>query len=347
MLWIGAIHAGGCEPVLDQSHGGGFPIARFSRVQTVGIDEMHAQFSRLVRPHDVNLTDRRADFISEIRYAALSRTVLSSTLVGASMKVKARPDSEAYLVFGAVNTPINITIGARRTVIPHGAVDVVPPDTPFELDIPHANVGSLMLEIEQSYLEAMLAEETGQEVSRPLRFAEASPRYGPSERSFLAVLEFAKDELASGVSRCGRQTYMHHLEELMVSALLHTLPHNYSQRLRDRGEIAEPRYVRRAGDYMHAHAAEDLNLKSIASLVAVSPRTLVRGFRKYRDCSPAIYLRNVRLDRCRRDLLDACPEDVSVTAIATKWGFSNMGRFARFYRMRYGENPIDTLKRIP
>ena len=35
----------------------------------------------------------------------------------------------------------------------------------------------------------------------------------------------------------------------------------------------------------------------------------------------------------------------SVTELATRWGFFQLGRFATEYRKRYGECPGDTLRR--
>jgi TolB-like protein len=56
------------------------------------------------------------------------------------------------------------------------------------------------------------------------------------------------------------------------------------------------------------------------------------------------FLRNLRLERARRDLLRA-PASASVTEIATRHGFDHLGRFAARYVERYGEPPSATLRR--
>ena len=56
------------------------------------------------------------------------------------------------------------------------------------------------------------------------------------------------------------------------------------------------------------------------------------------------YLRQVRLDRAHDDLTQA---HGSVADIAYHWGFTNLGRFARAYRDRFGEFPAATLDRPP
>jgi transcriptional regulator GlxA family with amidase domain len=55
---------------------------------------------------------------------------------------------------------------------------------------------------------------------------------------------------------------------------------------------------------------------------------------------PIRYLRQVRLDRARENLAQA---HGSVADIAYNWGFTNLSRFARTYRDRFGEFPAATL----
>ncbi|WP_415858950.1 helix-turn-helix domain-containing protein [Agromyces laixinhei] len=39
------------------------------------------------------------------------------------------------------------------------------------------------------------------------------------------------------------------------------------------------------------------------------------------------------------------PNEGSVSEIARRWGFVNLGRFAAAYRREFGENPSETLRR--
>jgi AraC-like DNA-binding protein len=73
----------------------------------------------------------------------------------------------------------------------------------------------------------------------------------------------------------------------------------------------------------------------------VSGRTLYSGFQKFRGTSP---MRGVRMERARHDLQDP-DQPRSVTEVATRWGFFQLGRFAAEYCKRYGEYPATTLRR--
>jgi transcriptional regulator GlxA family with amidase domain len=58
--------------------------------------------------------------------------------------------------------------------------------------------------------------------------------------------------------------------------------------------------------------------------------------------TPMTYLRRVRLERARQDLQE---NSGSVSDIANRWGFSNLGRFSHAYREQFGETPSATLRK--
>jgi AraC-like DNA-binding protein len=104
-----------------------------------------------------------------------------------------------------------------------------------------------------------------------------------------------------------------------------------------------PRGVLRAARFIDAHLEEPLSIGAVAAAAGVSGRTLHQHFRD-RGLSPMRYVRERRFSEVRRDLLLGDPRD-SVTIIATRWGFSHLGRFAVEYRKRFGESPSQTLRR--
>jgi len=85
-------------------------------------------------------------------------------------------------------------------------------------------------------------------------------------------------------------------------------------------------------------------LPDLAEMYGVAPRTLQKHFRLFLGCTPRMFLQQQRFDRARRDLLGNC-EQASVTEIATRCGFTHLGRFATGYHRRYGESPSTTLRR--
>jgi transcriptional regulator GlxA family with amidase domain len=57
------------------------------------------------------------------------------------------------------------------------------------------------------------------------------------------------------------------------------------------------------------------------------------------------YLRGVRLRRVHEELQTAHPHATTVRAVASRFGFLHMSRFAAAYRDAFGEPPSHTLNR--
>jgi AraC-like DNA-binding protein len=132
----------------------------------------------------------------------------------------------------------------------------------------------------------------------------------------------------------------------LVTALLHTFPNSYLERLR--APAAEPRPgsggVRRAVAFIEGHLSEPIGLAEIAAAARMSPRGLQAAFRREKGTTPLGHLRAVRLEAAHADLVTADPASgVSVAVVAARWGFPHPGRFAAAYRDRYGRAPSATL----
>ena len=107
-----------------------------------------------------------------------------------------------------------------------------------------------------------------------------------------------------------------------------------------------PAPVRSAVAFLNAHAAEPISLSELAGAVQLSPRALQAAFRKHLGTTPLGYLRALRMARAHADLQSARPGDgETVSMVANRWGFSQLSRFARDYKERYGVSPRETLHR--
>ena len=96
-------------------------------------------------------------------------------------------------------------------------------------------------------------------------------------------------------------------------------------------------------DLIRHDFARTLTVDELASASGLARRTLQAYFRRFIGAGPLEFLRLTRLAEARRQLLRAEP-GASVTGVAIACGFSHLGRFARYYRDRYGETPSATLE---
>src|SRR5215212_3621120 len=67
--------------------------------------------------------------------------------------------------------------------------------------------------------------------------------------------------------------------------------------------------------------------------------TLLRAFQAIHATTPHRYLLALRLDEVRRTLMSPQTQFETVTQVATRFGFHELGRFASQYRLRFDESP--------
>lgn len=103
-----------------------------------------------------------------------------------------------------------------------------------------------------------------------------------------------------------------------------------------------PASLRRATDFIHAHAAEPLALADVADAACVSVSCLLRQFKLHVGMTPHAFIQAARLDRARQDLKKA--PNSRVRDVALRWGFQNASKFSQAYQRRFGELPRETLR---
>ena len=86
---------------------------------------------------------------------------------------------------------------------------------------------------------------------------------------------------------------------------------------------------------------------NICATVGVSERTLRAHCQELLGVRPMLYVRLRRMRMARAALLRADPAVTTVTRVAARFGFSELGRFSVEYRKMFGEPPSTTLQRPP
>jgi transcriptional regulator GlxA family with amidase domain len=131
----------------------------------------------------------------------------------------------------------------------------------------------------------------------------------------------------------------------VIRGLLMATDHPYRAALAGEAIEPPPRAIRAAIDRIEMEPHRPWTVSSLAARSHVSVRSLQLGFRTHVGTTPMEYLREVRMRRARRDLQHFDPSSHTVSSIASRWGFSNAGRFSAAYTDRFGETPTVTLRR--
>lgn len=182
---------------------------------------------------------------------------------------------------------------------------------------------------------------------RAPRFALAHSRDVPAVAAWWqAVLDLTRN-----LDRFGDEWLRHPaayvaMEEFLLSAFTALLCDHDQDGDGRNGDRGDERRLRRAKEYIHAHADRALTSAEIARHACVSPRTLEAVFKRCGQPAPLAYARQLRLQAVHEALSQArqAARPVNVTDVALSFGFLHMGRFAAQYRARFGCSPSETLR---
>jgi AraC-like DNA-binding protein len=101
--------------------------------------------------------------------------------------------------------------------------------------------------------------------------------------------------------------------------------------------------MRRAEEYLQEHMDRPFSSRALCQATHMSERSIEMLFKEVYGISPRTWSQLARLNAARQELLRADVRVISVTAVATRWGFYHFGRFSAAYRRLFGEVPSTTL----
>jgi AraC-like DNA-binding protein len=134
----------------------------------------------------------------------------------------------------------------------------------------------------------------------------------------------------------------HGLEQALIEAMVECLG---SEDIReDRAASRQHAAImRRFHQVIEQHLDQPLYAPELCTEIAVSERTLRACCQEYLGMGPKRYLQLRRMHLVRRTLAHSTPGSVTVTDIATRYGFWQFGRLAVEYKALFGESPSATL----
>jgi AraC-like DNA-binding protein len=203
----------------------------------------------------------------------------------------------------------------------------------------------LCVKIEKGALERGLAQLLGEDVTSSVLFAPTlDVRDGPG-RSWARLVQTIAAEACHADSVMHQPLVAPQLAEAVILGLASATGHPFRERLDDVVDVRPP-VVARAVDYLHDHVADPISVADVARHCGISVRSLQDGFSRHVGKSPSAYLRMLRVRGVHDELVEASPQRETVAAVAHRWGFVHLGRFASLYGAEFGETPSQTLRRV-
>ena len=185
---------------------------------------------------------------------------------------------------------------------------------------------------------------TEQPVAGRVKFSAHFDRNSFASQSIFTIDQVIASGMRGDAPLLEAPTALASLKDAVLSMFVEGLPHSHSKYLAGKALSPAPRHVKRAIEFMQANLLQPLSLADIANAAGTSGRSLQMGFRQFRDMTPMEYLRRLRLNGARQELIDAMP-GTAVGTTAYRWGFPHHGLFSASYAKAFNESPSDTLRK--
>ncbi len=320
------------------------PLAS-KRILTSGdVDQVKNHLCSALRPHNIHVDRRSNDLTFIHNQARIGEIALNAMYYGVEVEVKAPRSEEAYLFMLTLGGESYACQGERSVTVGRGTVYVFNPTQKMNIKL-SSDHQQLILRLPRSNVERFLSRELGSSLRTPVEF-ETQPfkleTEVPGLQTFVQSMCLDLDAHTSGYSMQPAAKYVEHM---LLSLALGSIPHNYSELYGMACAAPAPYFVRRAEEFLRANVTEPVTLQDIAQASGTSLRSLQNGFRHFRDTTPTAYLRDLRLQHVREELLQAAESNRTVTDIATSFGFMHLSKFSKYYKARYGEAPSETARR--
>ncbi|PIQ97085.1 MAG: hypothetical protein COV67_06135 [Nitrospinae bacterium CG11_big_fil_rev_8_21_14_0_20_56_8] len=310
------------------------------------LDALRQMLDTLTSPYDIWIPKRGYEIDAHVRTAPLGDLNLHFVQYGNDVPInlKAEENSGDYLLMCFLTSGAGRVTQGNETVelsVTQGLIR----DARRPLLSEQVDFSSLFLMVPLARLKSHLRVLLGEQADS------IDPAFKPSidmtsiaGRHFRNSLLFAVQELDGLFNSMDGNILARNLETLLLNQIVHSLPNAHTDALQFGSiQAAVPYHVKRAREYMHAHVDQPIQLEDLSRYAGCSIRTLQTAFRNSLGSSPMGYLKSVRLERIRQELLNAPPNE-SVAKLALKWGFAHNGNFAKAYKAKFGVLPSETLR---
>jgi AraC-like DNA-binding protein len=202
----------------------------------------------------------------------------------------------------------------------------------------------LAVKIDQTAVDRALEALIQGSLGSPVEFDPSLPLNAGAAQEWVRLLLLVHRQLENPDSMVGNSLVLAPLVESLIHGFLLVANHPYRESLAAPAEPGRPAAVGDAMALIEAGPHLPLTTSQLAMQCHVSVRSLQEGFRRHLGMSPMAYLREVRLRRAHSELRAADPSHTTVAAVAHRWGFTHLGRFATAHKLTYGETPHQALR---
>ncbi len=293
-------------------------------------------------PHELNIHERNSVKFGYVGNArAMADTSFGYLEYGSTVTVSLGKEIDHYTVC--------LPIQGSHTLFDSGIPDlsnkalVLSPGREASINM-DSQWRSVFVTFNRRILEFELARLLGQPVRTPLVFQTAMQTDTPETSSWWRAVKYYIKEMREKSSIVSHPCVGSEIERNLIRALLLAHRSNYSDRIENNSIYSLPNYLRMAKEFIEDNFHDDICLDMIRISAGVNMAKLCSGFKEFTGTTPMGYLKRVRLERAREELMKGDPRK-NVSTVALDAGFNHLGRFSVEYKAAYNESPSETASR--
>lgn len=319
-------------------------LDRFPLFRSRSPDEASAMMGRVFSPHRLAMRGQEDELDLRHNRIRLSQLGINVLTYGAAVEIDPGERGDFYMLMLPLSGHATTESNGRQVHLDAGTLGVLHPRQVTRMQWSR-ECEMILLEVPRQLLDDVVGTVSVGRDGGPML---ALPRATQSVAAWWqSVLDMTNNLHHFGEQWLSQPRMQIAMEQFLVAGL-QVLFGDQCASLREGVALSATghRALQKAVDYIQAHACDRMTVADIASAACVSSRTLEVAFRRRYDMSPLGYVRGVQLDRVYEALKAAHlgKRPVQITDVAMSNGFSHMGRFAGYYRKRFGESPTQTLR---
>lgn len=318
------------------------PLENFPRFQSRDLDESRQSLSQVFCPHALILKGSGQKLSTHLQEAPFGHSALVYISYGAEVSIDTDSLGHCYLIQTPVRGSAEIAVDSRTSLFRQNLACVVSPSQSMNMQW-SKDCAFYTVRLDRHTVEQKLSQLLQQPLQAPLLFEPVFELSSAAGKAWCNAVEFTRRQLHANLPDASIVPLLRQLEDSLCLHLLLLIPHNYVAQLKRQGSCVTPRSISRACAYINANIQRPITLQQLGESAGVTAATLTRHFQSYLGDPPMKYIRDKKLERVH-ELLQHRTASESVTDIALQYGFNHLGRFANYYRRRYGELPSDTLR---
>lgn len=316
-------------------------MGSFERFQTRDLEEARSWGTRVFCENNLRSLDSRKPINARMYYRRMNGIGVGRMSYGGEVTIEPGVLDSFYLIQMPLCGSERIECAGETIHTSAGMGSVLSAHRPVR--IRHAErTEKLILRVDRDLIERHCRQHLGGGLPNRIEFDMAMPLGTVAGQRWMRTVNWLLETLKAEPEPVS-PLLSAQIEQMVVTMLLVCQTNNYTRALCEDSRTVAPRFIRRTEQFIEEHAHEPITVSDMAEHVGVSTRSLFTGFRKYRNTSPMLFLKEVRLSRVHEQLLRGQTGRTTVTAIAYQFGFGHLGHFTTDYKRRFGECPSDTL----